>query len=239
MNEDRRGDSSLPRRCGNCQAKKECLFFSIPLKLLHQIQSAVEVRCYSRGYTVFRQGQAADGVYIVRAGWLKLYRLTDTGRRRVFGIASPGTILGLVPLVTCTPFQRTAETLEESELEFVPASDFSDLLEQNPLLALNLLRAVGEQTRRFGDELYAFAGRQASADRLLNVLQQLAKACGQRTADGIRLRIPFTVQDLADEIACSRQWTTRLLSELEGRRMIQRKNGWIVLMEPKAKNANR
>ncbi|MFB3903762.1 MAG: helix-turn-helix domain-containing protein [Acidobacteriota bacterium] len=106
-------------------------------------------------------------------------------------------------------------------------------------MALNLLRAVGEQTRRFGDELYAFAGRQASADRLLNVLQQLAKACGQRTADGIRLRIPFTVQDLADEIACSRQWTTRLLSELEGRRMIQRKNGWIVLMEPKAKNANR
>jgi len=223
---------SLPRRCASCQAQKECLFFTIPLDLLHRIQSAVEIRCYSRGYTVFRQGQAAIGVYIVRTGWLKLYRLTDAGRRTVVGIASPGTVLGLVAVVTRAPFSQNAETLEECELEFVSERDFLSILEQNPLMALNLLRAVGERTRKSHDDLYNFAGRRPSAERLFNVLQKLGQACGQRTADGIRLRLPFTVQDLADEIACSRQWTTRLLTELEARHLIQRKNGWIVLMQP-------
>jgi len=234
MSENSGSRLSLPRRCASCQAQKECLFFSIPLDLLHKIQSAVEVRCYSRGCTVIRQGQAANGVYIVRTGWLKLYRVTDAGRRRVVGIASPGTVLGLVSLVTGTPFSNNAETLEECELEFVPQSDFSMILEANPLLALKLLRAVGERTRKSHEDLYNFAGRQLSAGRLLNVLEQLGHVCGQRTTEGIRLRIPFTVQDLADEIACSRQWTTRLLTELESRNLIHRKNGWIVLMRPES-----
>jgi len=152
----------------------------------------------------------------------------------VVGIASPGTVLGLVSLVTGTPFSNNAETLEECELEFVPQSDFSMILEANPLLALKLLRAVGERTRKSHEDLYNFAGRQLSAGRLLNVLEQLGHVCGQRTTEGIRLRIPFTVQDLADEIACSRQWTTRLLTELESRNLIHRKNGWIVLMRPES-----
>jgi len=199
----------------------------MPVDLLAEVQSIVEVKGCTRGYTVYRQGQPADGLYIVRTGWVKLFHVDESGRRSVIGVAKPGDVLGLLAVVTSTSYHSGAETLEDCELEYVPSSEFAKVLEKNPRLALDLLKAVGHQTRQSREEFYRFAA--PSAERLLSVLNELAESCGQATADGIKLRIQITVQDLADKIGCSRQWTTKLLAELEEKKIIRRVHGWIVL----------
>ena len=69
-------------------------------------------------------------------------------------------------------------------------------------------------------------------ERLLHKLQELADACGVTTeSGGLLLDAPLTVQDLAGSLGCSRQWASKLLSEIESRGLIERRGRRIVLTE--------
>jgi len=219
----------LPPRCASCLARDECPFFPIARPLLFQVQAAVEVHWCTTRYSIFHQGREAAGFYILRSGWVKLSHRTKNGKKPVTGIAGPGSVLGLFEVLTSMPFESTAEALEDCELEFVRAATFMALLEKNPNLAVDLLKTTGLQAQRSRADLYALAGGLPSANRLLAILGDLAANCGSPSLDGIRLRIPFRVQDLAEKIGCSRQWTSKLLRELETKKLIQREAGWIII----------
>jgi len=176
---------------------------------------------------------------MVRSGWVKLFRETRDGRRVVSGIAGPGTALGLLAVISGASYRFGAETLEDSELEYVPGDLFLGILSRNPLLAIDLLRAVGEQSQRSEDGHDTPGEKLPSAQRLLKSLEALADTCGKVGQDGIRLQVPMTVQDLADRIGCSRQWTTKLLNALEARHVLSRQQGWIVLMRRKSTKVDR
>jgi len=69
----------------------------------------------------------------------------------------------------------------------------------------------------------------------MNLLREFGQNCGHPIDDGVRIRIPLTVQDLADKIGCSRQWTSKLLGKLQTARLIERNQGWIILVTDRTK----
>lgn len=46
---------------------------------------------------IFRQGDQIHETFILRDGWVQLYRITEEGSRQVFPAVLPGELLGLLP----------------------------------------------------------------------------------------------------------------------------------------------
>ena len=59
---------------------------------LHGIKA---VRIYPKGATLFQQGTAVSGVFVVESGQVRVLLPTAQRRLQLLEVAGPGTILGL------------------------------------------------------------------------------------------------------------------------------------------------
>jgi CRP/FNR family transcriptional regulator, cyclic AMP receptor protein len=51
-------------------------------------------RSYSRGQTLFHEGQAADSVFLIRRGHIKVMTTTSNGHEVVLAFRGPGDLVG-------------------------------------------------------------------------------------------------------------------------------------------------
>src|SRR5450755_49934 len=80
------------------------------LQALHRIKSA---RLYSRGATLFQQGSASAGVYLVLSGEVRLLLTGGSREDQLLQVMGPGTMLGLSESMTGERHRMRGETAIE------------------------------------------------------------------------------------------------------------------------------
>ncbi|MGO9209230.1 MAG: Crp/Fnr family transcriptional regulator [Terriglobales bacterium] len=89
-------------------------------ELAEALDAIASVYTCHAGAILFRQGQAADGVLVMRQGKVRLSALThDHDPRLPYRTVGPGYVLGLPALFSGQPYSLTAEAEEECVCGFV------------------------------------------------------------------------------------------------------------------------
>jgi CRP-like cAMP-binding protein len=215
-------------RCETCDGRFRCALLDLPHGQRTELDS-IRRQCFSvEGTVLFLQGEPADGVFLIRQGWVKLFRSSAAGDVTSTALVGSGYLLGLPEVFSDQPRPLGAEAVSGCDFDFVPAEPFRQFTRRHADVALRLLKAVCGVLHQLSLDL---AGHQPSVAKLMTTLQKLAADCGRPRDRGVRLTLAFTVGDLADQIGCSRQWTSKLLADLEGEGMIERRKGWITLTD--------
>ena len=89
-----------------------CAFFS-------QVESASRTRLtrmavrreFQKGEVIFREGEIAPGVFIVRSGLVRVYKLAPSGKEHVLHLAGPGMTFAEVAVLGDFPCPAFAEAL--------------------------------------------------------------------------------------------------------------------------------
>jgi len=217
--------------CSCCEASTKCTFTNLAREAQEQFRTIAQTRFYAPGTTILRQGERADGLFVVQSGLIRLIHLTPSGKQIGVRMLAPPEMLGLTEVITGDPYHVTAETVEESRLEYLPRKRFVPYLFNTPPLAVELLIRVSQSFERLQEGMYESDGGSPLVVRLVHKLQELADSCGVSTEGGLLLDVPLTVQDLAGALGCSRQWASKLLAEIEARGLIERRGRRIVLTE--------
>ena len=66
-------------------ARKSLLLATAPENVARTVLESSRLRSFSRGETIFLQGERASAIYIVAEGWVKLYRIAPSGAEAVVG----------------------------------------------------------------------------------------------------------------------------------------------------------
>ena len=212
----------IPDRCRACAVAPDCPFRVLPAEDRARLHAAMEARRYAPDSFLFHQGDAAAGLYVVRSGVVRLLHVNVDGKAAVVQLVTTSAILGLVEAVTGDSRLLTAQAVEESLVDFLPRRAFVRLLLDHSQVAVELLIRVAQELADLQHRLCE-ATESPLRERLLHRLQELAGPCGVTTADGVLLDLPLTVQDLANSLGCTRQWTSRLLGEMEHDGLIVRR----------------
>jgi CRP-like cAMP-binding protein/Zn-dependent protease len=105
------------------------VFDDLPGEVLSDLAGRVGLRTIRPGQVVFRQGDRADGFYVVRKGAVQIEdEHPETGDTRVLQIVSRGDAFGEMALLTTAPRQATARAVGEVELFLVDRGTFDRLL---------------------------------------------------------------------------------------------------------------
>ena len=105
------------------------------------------------GTVLFRQGQSAKGVFLVRTGKAVVtVRSTDDGAGVPRNVG-PGAVLGLPANICGKPYSLTAQVTEDCELGFVDRSKVVKLLRQDGSLCLHAVEVVGRELAALRNEL--------------------------------------------------------------------------------------
>lgn len=179
--------------------------------------AVVEEHCHDETYpkdsTIFVAGEAANALFIVKKGLVKLSYINEEGEEAVIRIFAPGDVFGEIFLgVKERPFE--AKALVDSVVTVISRPTFEKLLTSISQLGVNFIsllsRRLAEAEAKIGQFSHTWA-----YERLERVLLNLSKAHGRETRRGRQIDIHITHQLLADIIGASRETVSRHLKRLE------------------------
>ena len=118
-------------------------------RALRRLASDARVVTLRGGDYLFHSGDAADRLYVVRAGRLRVLVDSEEGPRVVRELG-PGDVLGELALLTGSPRSASAQAVRDSELLSLEAGRFDALLADDPEFARALLRELARQLQASG-----------------------------------------------------------------------------------------
>ncbi len=177
-------------------------------------------RSYERGATLFREGDAADEVFVVRTGRVKVCS-RRAGREVILAVLDEGALLGELSAVDGVPRSATVVALEPVEVEVTTHGEFNELLEEHPRLATELLRLVAARLRDASVRQLEF-GTMDTLARLCATLIELADRYGQEQADLTEVTAPFHQGEIAAWSGMSREAVVKGFRQL-------RSLGWLTI----------
>jgi len=105
-----------------------------------------ESRYIHEGDVLFREGDAADGGYVVQEGAFELASVRSRGDEPV--AVGPGVLLGELALLTETVRSATATAIEPSAVMRIPRKLFLKMLEGYPDAAQRLREVIALRTNK-------------------------------------------------------------------------------------------
>ncbi|MEI2581213.1 PAS domain S-box protein [Scytonema sp. PRP1] len=146
-------------------------------------------------------------LWYVCQGCVKLTTVCETGEEVMVGLAAEGMVFGST-LTMLHTYQATA--LSEVELVSIDLAEIA----ASPSLSHSLLPKINQRLRQT-EFFLVIAGRRRVQDRFQQLLLLLKQEIGEPVAEGIRLSVRFTHEELASACCTTRVTITRLMGKLQ------------------------
>jgi CRP-like cAMP-binding protein len=111
------------------------------LEALHGIKS---VRLYTKGATLFKQGAAVTGVYVIESGEVRILLSTGENQTQQLGVVGPGTMLGLGEAMNGGTHRISAEAGDQTTAAFIPREKFVEFLSRHADFCMEVARLLSE-----------------------------------------------------------------------------------------------
>lgn len=135
-------ESVLQQSCLECVLRSDRLFCDLPPDALQAFDALKSMTLFERGTTIFQEGQPARGVFVICEGRVKLSVCSDSGRRLMLRIAGPGEVLGLSASLSGSPYEVTAETLDNARVALVKRKDLLRFLRDHREACLQVVHLL-------------------------------------------------------------------------------------------------
>ena len=125
------------------------MFSGLPENQLEALNKTITSRDYTRGETIFSEGDEGNGFYIAASGSIKIFKLSFDGKEQILHIYGPGEPFGEVAVFTGIPFPANSVALKKSRVLFIDGKKFTALLIKDPSLSLKLLGILSVRLKQF------------------------------------------------------------------------------------------
>jgi CRP-like cAMP-binding protein len=137
---------------------------------------------------LFSQGGAADAVFYVREGRVKLTVVSDAGKEAVLGIAGEGEFIGFSCLAGSRVYLKTATAMTDCELLRIDKDVMKRALHSNDALAALFVRTLVLRNIRIEADLVDHL-LNSSEKRLARALLLLANIGNEATRATVALKV--------------------------------------------------
>ncbi len=206
--------------CENCAIRSVSVVADLPDDKLDEFRSCGASAIYKPRQVVFHEGTPAGGLYIVCHGAVKLYQSDRFGRDYILGVASPGDVLGEMPLDPNEPYSVSAEALTETQLCYLPRERLVQFIQIHPMTGVRLIAALSKALSAARRKARDLALKRAET-RLAELLNQLARTAVDSSSNGeMSFRLGYSRREVAEMIGVSTETAIRLLARLKRKKII-------------------
>lgn len=154
-------------------ARRSLILASAPENVARTVLDSARLRSFSRGETIFLQGERASAIYIVAEGWVKLYRIAPSGAEAVVGVFTKGSSFGEAVAFRHDTYPVAAEAVTDCALIRIEADVFLRQIRENPEVAISILSATFAHLHSLVAQVEALKA-QTGAQRVAEFLLELA-----------------------------------------------------------------
>jgi CRP/FNR family transcriptional regulator len=214
--------------CQKCTLKHDDYFCNLSLQVLKYFNGISHQTTFPGGATLFVEGQASRGVYLLCSGKVKMSTSSRDGKVLILKMATAGDILGLSAVASGQPYEVTAETAVPCQVNFVQREALLALLERFGEAGLRSAQALSREFQSAYRDIHDLILARSSAGKLAKLLLSWTPPVDTGSKE-IRVRYGLTHEEMAQMIGASRETVTRLLSDLRKKQLIRLEGSTLVI----------
>jgi CRP/FNR family transcriptional regulator len=205
------------------------IFADLPERDIASLAHLVRFDRYEREALVFYQGEAAERVYFLHQGCVKIVHHEPDGREVILEIILPGEVFGGGALLFAQ-HPATARALGSALVASLYCEHYMQFLQEHPAATIKMIRMLGAR-------LLATTGQQILTGermerRLARTLLRLADRVGRADPAGVLITIPLSRQNLADMTGATLETAIRMMSRFQKDGIIEtRRGGYILIID--------
>jgi CRP/FNR family transcriptional regulator, nitrogen oxide reductase regulator len=197
---------------------------------LNTVVSAATQRRFAAGSVATNQGHPADKLFLLTKGRARHFFITEEGKKLLLQWLGPGDLFGGRAILSSpSTYLVNTEIVKDSSVLVWDRTTLRSLVKRYPRLLENaLLTASDYVTWHLTSHIGLACG--TARQRVAQALVTLARSIGQEVPGGIALQI--TNEELASAANVTPFTVSRLISEWQRSRALEKRRGKIVLRSP-------
>ena len=223
----------LKHNCESCTLRGQGYFCHLSAEAAEDFGAIRFSASYPTGATLFQEGEQTRGVFVLCSGKVKLTMSSSAGKTLILRLSKPGEMLGLIASISGGKYEATAETLEPSRAAFIRQEDFLRFTARHPEVYQSLLRQSSQQYSAACEQIRTIALTGSSREKLARLLLQWSSE-GRQTAEGCRMCVPLTHEQIAECVGSTRETVTRTLNEFKHKHLVTLKGATMVIPDREA-----
>jgi CRP-like cAMP-binding protein len=125
------------------------MFKGLETEQLQALAEIAKIKTHEKGELIFSQGEPGIGFFIVKTGRVKVFQVSPEGKEQILKFFSSGEHFAEVPAFDGGCFPASAAAIEDSQLLLFQRTDFLNLLQTQPKIAINMLGIFARHLRQF------------------------------------------------------------------------------------------
>jgi CRP-like cAMP-binding protein len=127
------------------QISQITLFAELDEPSLQELAQASRWHEYETGEIVVLEGEAQPGLHYLQYGWLKVVKISPSGREQILRFLEPGDTFNEIGVFANQPNPATAVALEPAGVWLIPRAALLRLLQERPDFAQHIITKMAER----------------------------------------------------------------------------------------------
>ncbi len=180
---------------------------------LSKLPGAVSLSNLNAGTRLYDAGDASDHVYLLRGGYVKLYRLGRGGKHCIFGVVEEGQLFGEGALLGESVRRAAAEVLEKASVTMVSKETALDYAQGHAEFWKAFAPFLARKIQLLEEQLQWLCFLDVE-QRLARLLLQWAQS-GRPQSSNSDPQIRLSQKELAGLVGATRETTSSALNRLQ------------------------
>lgn len=121
------------------------LLNELPKSDKESLEKVMQHKKYRKNEAVFTEGTLPTGIFYVKEGKVKKYKVDNDGREQIIYIYNAGEFFGYSAILSEEPYGDTTVTIEDAIISFISKDDFIDLLDTSVIFSRLLLKSLSHE----------------------------------------------------------------------------------------------
>jgi CRP-like cAMP-binding protein len=210
--------------------KSGSVLTDLPADELELLFAHTTEHTYAKGQIVFREGAYPTGIFFIKIGKVKKYKVDKEGREQIIYVANSGELVGFHALLAEERYPDNGAVLEDSRIVFIPKDNFLEVLNSSKILARRLLKTLSHEFTVFANSLALFAQRSVR-ERFAMQLVLMREKYKENFVPGMDVEINLSREDLASLVGTARENILRILKDFKEEGILETKGRKIIIKD--------
>lgn len=199
-------------KCEQCIVRHFNVLKALTKDELVRVSSCKTDRIVCRGEVLFKEGETVNGVFCIKEGVCKVFKLSENGRDQIIKLIVKGDLLGQRSLINDEPSNLTAIALTDMEVCFIPKSEIITDLNKNSSFSMEVLKKMASNLKE-ADNFIVDMAQKSVKKRLAETLIYVHNSFG--VDEDNYLTVILSREEYANMVGTATESAIRLLSQFK------------------------
>jgi CRP-like cAMP-binding protein len=179
------------------------------------LNGVMQHKNYRKNEAVFTNGTIPNGVFYLKSGKVKKYKVDNDGREQIIYIYNSGEFFGYSAILSDESYGDTTQTLENSVISFISKDDFLTLLDKSVVFSRLLLKSLSHEFSVMANLMTVLSQRTVRERVALSLLILHNKYKVSTMEDEDKVFITLSRTDLANMAGTANETLARILHDFK------------------------